>query len=132
MQRGEAALGKVAVRRLERGFGALLGAAAAPASTFERAFTSAPARTSAAAIWAWLSDAAHINAVCWCQDSAAFGLAPSASSVCTAGRLPDRVTVMSAVSPSREAALGSAPALTSASISFALPLRAASASGVTP
>ena len=73
-----------------------------------------------------------MSAVCSCQASRALGLAPSDSSFCTAARLPERVTVMSAVSPSGDAALGSAPALTSASITPGLPLRAASASGVTP
>ena len=45
-----------------------------PGHTFERAFTSAPARRSAAAIGGLVVAAAHISAVCSCQDFPRLGI----------------------------------------------------------
>ena len=77
---------------------------------------SAPASMSAFAAPALFSAAAHIRAVCPFQPSFAFTLAPWASSTLTAGTLPVRAAVISAVSPSGNAVFASAPAASSFSI----------------
>ncbi len=93
---------------------------------------SAPASMSAFAASALFSAAAHIRAVCPFQPSFALTVAPCASSALIAGTLPVRAAVISAVSPSGSAVLGSAPAASSFSMTAALPLTHARYSGVTP
>ena len=70
---------------------------------------------------AWFSAAAHISAVCPRHASCVFTLAPKVSSIFTASTLPVRAAVISAVSPSPKAALGSAPAFRRASTIATLP-----------
>ena len=93
---------------------------------------SAPASINAFAAPALFSAAAHIRAVCPFQPSFAFTLAPWASSALTAGTLPVRAAVISAVSPSGNAVFASAPAASSFSITAASPLTHARYNGVTP
>ena len=76
-------------------------------------------------------DAAHINAVCPLYGSLAFTFAPWATSTLMAATLPVSDAVMSAVWPSSDVPLGSAPAFNRRSTMTAFPLAQASASGVT-
>ena len=97
---------------------------------FDFAFTSAPCAIRISAAGALPSDAAHISAVCPLYGSTALTLAPASSSSLTASGLPVSAAVIRAVWPSSDVPFGSAPALSSRSITPALPLVHASDSGV--
>ena len=100
--------------------------------TTPRAFRSAPFEARNFTISAWLCAAAHISAVCPPKLSLALMSAPASSSRFAASTLPLRATAISGVSPSGFLVLGSAPALSSASMIGAEPMIAASVIAVVP
>ena len=100
--------------------------------TTPRALTSAPFDARNFTISAWLCAAAHISADCPPKVSLALTSAPASTSSFAASTLPLRAAAISGVSPSGFVKLGSAPALSSASMIGAEPMMAASASADVP
>ena len=98
----------------------------------ERACTSALRSISACTTGPRPAAAAHINAVCPFQVSFASIFAPASRSAFTASARSVRAANISGVSPARTVRFGSAPPFSSRLMIAALPLVAASASGVTP